>query len=155
VLTESPNLHGLNRRLAQRIRDLEDRLSEVFGQQACARSGLGAPTASAALQDELEHHKQLVLDLTSRIEELDEELAQLAKPTAGSWPNSTAREHLSNAAMHWHDLPKGLGNSSQVRPIHQGVSKSIVDQQVSRPAWQGGCQCVLGLVRNTRRNLPI
>jgi len=42
----------------------------MLGQQAFERSGLGAPTATAALQDELEHHKQPVLDLTRRIEEL-------------------------------------------------------------------------------------
>jgi hypothetical protein len=75
VLTETANLYALNRRLAQRIRDLEDRLSEVLGRQACARSGWAHPIATAALQDELEHHKQLVLDLTSRIEELDDGLA--------------------------------------------------------------------------------
>jgi hypothetical protein len=109
VLTENANLHALNRRLAERIRDLEDRLSEMLGQHAFERSGLGAPTATAALQDELEHHQQLVLDLTSRIEELDENWPRPAKPTAGSWPNSTASEHLSNAVMHWHDLPEAWG----------------------------------------------
>jgi hypothetical protein len=83
VLTENANLHALNRRLAQRIRDLEDRLSEMLGQQAFERSGLGAPTATAALQDELEHHKQLALDLTSRIEELDEELAAAREANRG------------------------------------------------------------------------
>jgi hypothetical protein len=40
----------------------------------------GAPTATAALQDELE---QLVLDLTSRIEELDEELAAAREANRG------------------------------------------------------------------------
>ena len=83
VLTENANLHALNRRLAQRIRDLEDRLSEMLGQQAFERSGLGAPTATAALQGELEHRKQLVLDLTSRIEELDEELAAAREANRG------------------------------------------------------------------------
>jgi cell division protein FtsB len=83
VLTENANLHALNRRLAQRIRDLEDRLSEMLGQQAFERSGLGAPTATAAVQDELEHHRQLVLDLTSRIEELDEELAAAREANRG------------------------------------------------------------------------
>lgn len=47
----------------------------MLGQQAFERSGLGAPIATAALQDELEHQKQLVLDLTGRVEELDEEPA--------------------------------------------------------------------------------
>jgi hypothetical protein len=55
VLTENANLHALNRRLSQRIRDFEERLAELLGQQAFDRSGLGAPTRTAALQDELEH----------------------------------------------------------------------------------------------------
>ena len=50
VLTENANLHALNRRLSQRVRDLEDKLSEVLGQQAFECSGLGAPTATAALR---------------------------------------------------------------------------------------------------------
>ena len=43
VLAENANLHEQNRRLAQQISDLEDRLSELLGQQAFDRSGLGAP----------------------------------------------------------------------------------------------------------------
>jgi hypothetical protein len=44
---------------------------------------LGAPTATAALHDDLEHHKQLVLDLAARIEELDEELAAAREANRG------------------------------------------------------------------------
>jgi hypothetical protein len=69
MLAESANRHAVNGGLAQRIRDLEGRRSEILGQQVFERSGLGAPTATAALQDELEHYKQLVLDLTSRSED--------------------------------------------------------------------------------------
>jgi Family of unknown function (DUF6262) len=83
VLTENANLHALNHRLSQRIRDLEERLSEMLGQQAFERSGLGAPTATAALQDELEHHKQLALDLSARIEEFEEELAAAREANRG------------------------------------------------------------------------
>ena len=43
VLAENANLHEQNRRLAQQVTDLEDRLSELLGQQAFDRSGLGAP----------------------------------------------------------------------------------------------------------------
>ncbi|HEX2299742.1 MAG TPA: DUF6262 family protein [Pseudonocardiaceae bacterium] len=50
VLAENANLHETNRRLSQHIRDLEDRLSELHGQQAFERSGLGAPTGTAALR---------------------------------------------------------------------------------------------------------
>jgi hypothetical protein len=83
VLAENADLHALNHRLSQRIRDLEDRLSEMLCQQAFERSGLGAPTATAALQDDLERHKQLMLDLTARIEELDEELAAAREANRG------------------------------------------------------------------------
>lgn len=41
VLTENANFHALIHHLAQRIRDLEYRLSEMLGQQAFERSGLG------------------------------------------------------------------------------------------------------------------
>jgi hypothetical protein len=62
-------------KLSQHIRDLEDRLSELLGQQAFERSGLGAPTGTAALQAELEQHRQANLDLKRVLEERDEELA--------------------------------------------------------------------------------
>jgi len=75
VLAENANLHASNGRLSQRIRDLEDRLSEVLGKQAFERSGLGAPSPTAALQDDLERHKQLLLDRDNRIAELEEDLA--------------------------------------------------------------------------------
>ena len=75
VLAENANLHEQNRRLAQHLRDLEDRLSELLGQQAFERSGLGAPTSTAALQAELEQQRQANLDLKRVLEERDEELA--------------------------------------------------------------------------------
>lgn len=68
VLAENANLH-------QRISDLEDRLSELLGQQAFERSGLGAPTNTTALQAELEQQRQATLDLNRALEERDEELA--------------------------------------------------------------------------------
>jgi hypothetical protein len=75
ALAENANLHAQNQRLAQHIRDLEDRLSETLGQQAFERSGLGAPTNTAALQSELEQQRQTNLDLKRTLEERDEELA--------------------------------------------------------------------------------
>jgi hypothetical protein len=75
VMAENANLHASNGRLSQHVRDLEERLSEVLGHQAFERSGLGAPTSTAALQDDLERHKQLLLDRDNRITELEEELA--------------------------------------------------------------------------------
>src|SRR5260221_9655469 len=52
ALAENANLHEQNRRLAQQISDLEDRLSELIGQQAFERSGLGAPASTAAVHAE-------------------------------------------------------------------------------------------------------
>ena len=75
VLAENANLHEQNRRLAQHISDLEDRLSDLLGQQAFDRSGLGAPASTAAVQAELDAQRQAVLDLKLALEERDEELA--------------------------------------------------------------------------------
>jgi hypothetical protein len=75
VLAENANLHEQNRRLAQQVADLEDRLSELLGQQAFDRSGLGAPAGTAAVHAELEAQRQTVLDLRRVLEERDEELA--------------------------------------------------------------------------------
>jgi Family of unknown function (DUF6262) len=115
VLAENANLHASNGRLSQqRIRDLEDRLSEAFGQQAFERSGLGAPTSTAALQDDLERHKQLLLDRDNRITELEEELAASQPRADGrTQPPDTDLNCPSHALSR---LPCGRGNSSQVRP---------------------------------------
>lgn len=75
MLAENANLHEQNRRLAQQIADLEDRLSELLGQQAFDRSGLGGPASTAAVHAELEAQRQAVLDLQRLLEERDEELA--------------------------------------------------------------------------------
>jgi Family of unknown function (DUF6262) len=75
VLAENVNLHEQNRRLAQQVTDLEDRLSELLGQQAFDRSGLGAPASTVAVHAELEAQRQAVLDLRRVLEERDEELA--------------------------------------------------------------------------------
>ena len=75
VLAENANLHEQNRRLAQQISDLEDRLSELLGQHAFNRGGLGAPASTGAVHAELEAERQTVLDLRRALEERDEELA--------------------------------------------------------------------------------
>ena len=75
VLAENANLHEQNRRLAQQVSDLEARLSELLGQQAFDRSGLGAPASTAAVHAELEAKRQAVLDLRRVLEERNEELA--------------------------------------------------------------------------------
>ncbi|HEX9353856.1 MAG TPA: DUF6262 family protein [Streptosporangiaceae bacterium] len=75
VLAENANLHEQNRRLAQHVSDLEGRLSELLGEHAFDRSGLGAPASAAAVHAELEAYRQAVLDLRRALEERDEELA--------------------------------------------------------------------------------
>src|SRR5262245_29756351 len=69
VLAENANLHAQNLRQAQHIRDLEDRLSDLLGQRAFERSGLGAASNTTALQAEIDRHHQTVLDLTRTLEE--------------------------------------------------------------------------------------
>jgi len=75
ALAENANLHEQNRRLARQVSDLEQRLSELLGQQAFDRSGLGAPASTAALQAELEAERQAALDLRRVLEEREDELA--------------------------------------------------------------------------------
>ena len=75
VLAENANLHEQNRRLAQQISDLEDRLSELLGQHAFDRSGLGAPASTAAVLAELEAERQTAQNLRRALEERDDELA--------------------------------------------------------------------------------
>ena len=75
ALAEIVNLAETNRRFAHRIHELEERLSELLGQQAFERSGLSVPATTAGLQTELEHHKQLVIELRARLDEREEELA--------------------------------------------------------------------------------
>jgi hypothetical protein len=65
VLAENANLHEQNRRLAQHILELEDRLSELLGQQAFERSGLGAAMNTTTLQAELEWRDTSLDDLAS------------------------------------------------------------------------------------------
>ncbi|MEX5709137.1 DUF6262 family protein [Parafrankia sp. FMc6] len=75
LLADSTNLREQNRRLAQQIRALEDRLAGLLGEAAFQRSGLGAPTDTAALQARIGELDQQVLDLRRLLEERDEELA--------------------------------------------------------------------------------
>jgi len=54
---------------------LEERLSELLGQQAFDRSGLGAPASTAAVHAELDAQRQTILDIKRALEERGEELA--------------------------------------------------------------------------------
>jgi hypothetical protein len=50
-------------------------MTSCIGQQAFARSGLGAPASTAAVHAEFEAQRQAVLELRRVLEERDEELA--------------------------------------------------------------------------------
>jgi cell division protein FtsB len=74
---DNANLAERNRRLQQHIHVLEDRLSDLLGEQTHHRSGLGAPPATAAIEQELEELRQRNLDLQRTLEERDEELGAI------------------------------------------------------------------------------
>jgi len=62
-------------RLTARIRQLEQRLSEVLGEQAWRESGLGAPADIDALQQTITHLEQQAADLRLQLGERDQDLA--------------------------------------------------------------------------------
>jgi hypothetical protein len=61
-------------RMAARIRQLEDRLSGLLGEQAWQQSGLGAPADIDALNQKITHLEQQVTDLRLQLEERDQDL---------------------------------------------------------------------------------
>jgi chromosome segregation ATPase len=58
-----------------RIQHLENRLSEALGEQAWRESGLGAPTDIDALNQQITHLEQQVIELRLKLNERDEDLA--------------------------------------------------------------------------------
>jgi hypothetical protein len=62
-------------RLAARIRQLEQRLSDELGQQTWRESGLGAPADIDALTQKITHYEQRAADLRLQLEDRDDELA--------------------------------------------------------------------------------
>jgi Family of unknown function (DUF6262) len=62
-------------RLAARIRQLEQRLSDELGQQTWRESGLGAPAGIDALNQKITHYEQQAADLRLQLEDRDDELA--------------------------------------------------------------------------------
>jgi hypothetical protein len=61
-------------RLAARIRQLENRLSEALGEQAWRESGLGAPADIDAMQQKITHLEQQAADLQLQLSERDQDL---------------------------------------------------------------------------------
>jgi hypothetical protein len=67
--------HERTTRLATRIRQLEQRLSDTLGEQAWRESGLGAPADIDALNHKIISLEQQVTDLRMRLDERDQDLA--------------------------------------------------------------------------------
>jgi chaperonin cofactor prefoldin len=68
------NAQGQLTRQAARIRQLENKLSELLGENAWRESGLGAPTDIDQLQRRITDLEQQVVDLQGQLEERDQEL---------------------------------------------------------------------------------
>ncbi|HEV2343455.1 MAG TPA: DUF6262 family protein [Actinocrinis sp.] len=66
--------HERARRQADRIRQLEKKLSELLGEQVWRESGLGAPDDVDQLKRRITELEQAVVDLTGRCEETEQEL---------------------------------------------------------------------------------
>ncbi len=69
------NLAHVNQRLRQHITSLEHRLSDLLGEQAYHRTGLGAPEDLMQLQQEATSLQHQVFELRRELSERDEELA--------------------------------------------------------------------------------
>ncbi len=67
--------HERATRLADRIRQLEHRLSETIGEQAWRESGLGAPADTGALSQKITHLEQQAADLRLQLAEREDDLA--------------------------------------------------------------------------------
>jgi hypothetical protein len=67
--------HERAARLHAHVQHLEKRLSEALGEQAWRESGLGTPADIDALNQQITHLEQQVIDLRLRLDERDEDLA--------------------------------------------------------------------------------
>lgn len=87
------NLLAAARRQTQHIADLEARLSELLGEQAYSRTGLGAPRNHAALEEQNHTLQNEIQELQAKLQGQEEELGaareanrqligQLNKPAA-------------------------------------------------------------------------
>jgi predicted RNase H-like nuclease (RuvC/YqgF family) len=68
------NLRATVRRQTQHIADLEERLSELLGEQAYSRTGLGAPRNHAALQEQNHTLQNEIQELQAKLQDQVEEL---------------------------------------------------------------------------------
>ncbi|MDP9987350.1 chromosome segregation ATPase [Arthrobacter oryzae] len=68
------NLRAIARRQTQHIADLEARLSEILGEQAYSRTGLGAPRDHAALEEQNRILQNEIQELRAKLQDEEEEL---------------------------------------------------------------------------------
>jgi chromosome segregation ATPase len=74
VEADNLNLRETVRRQVQHITELETRLSELIGERAYARTGLGAPSSHVALQEQVTALQVELQDLRATLQSRDEEL---------------------------------------------------------------------------------
>lgn len=86
---DSLNLRATVHRQAQHIADLEARLSELLGEQAYSRTGLGAPHDHAALEEQNQILQNESRNFTRSCKTKKRNWEPPGKPTANSWVIST------------------------------------------------------------------
>jgi hypothetical protein len=105
LLADLANLTERNTRLARHITQLERRLSETLGQDAWRASGLGAPGDIDALQQQVAHLEQQVVDLNTQLGERDEDL-EAARATNRELMTQLNSPHRDTV---WARTAKGAG----------------------------------------------
>ncbi|MGX9901185.1 DUF6262 family protein [Arthrobacter sp. SA17] len=71
---DTVNLRATVHRQAQHIADLETRLSELLGEQAYSRTGLGAPRNHAALEEQNQTVQNEIQELQAKLQDQEEEI---------------------------------------------------------------------------------
>jgi chromosome segregation ATPase len=89
------NLRATVRRQSQHIADLEARLSELLGEQAYSRTGLGAPRNHAALEEKNQTLQNEIQELGAKLQDQEEELGaarEANRQLMGQLNKTTARD---------------------------------------------------------------
>jgi predicted RNase H-like nuclease (RuvC/YqgF family) len=92
------NLRATVRRQTQHIADLEARLSELLGEQAYSRTGLGAPRNHAALEEQNHTLQNEIQELQAKLQDQEEELGaarEANRQLMGQLNKTTANEEAS------------------------------------------------------------
>ena len=135
--------HERAARLTPHNRQLQQRLSELLGEQAWQESGLGAPADIDALHQKITHLEQQVIDLRLQLEERDQDLdaaraANRELITQINAPGSNAARH---AARHACTTPVALATFTQSACELQkrGNSRPGTSQDPQRTGRIGRC----------------